>query len=84
MKLTRTPFVASALLLSTFVTAEDVLVSKRNLQKRFIDSDGNYNICKSIVHINYPTNPSQLFTTSMMSTLTLMSSDPVVRIVRIL
>lgn len=28
------------------VTAEDSLVSHQNLHKRFIDSEGNYNICE--------------------------------------
>lgn len=32
---------------------EDVLHSKRGLNKRFIDSEGNYNICKSYVPIGF-------------------------------
>ena len=40
----------SAVTLSAFISAEDVLYSQRGLQKRFIDSEGNYNI--SFYHIN--------------------------------
>jgi hypothetical protein len=37
---------SSVVLLSAFVGAEDVLHSRRNLGKRFIDEQGNYNICE--------------------------------------
>lgn len=37
---------ATALLSASFAAAEDVLHSKRNLGKRFIDDQGNYNICQ--------------------------------------
>lgn len=36
----------AALALAASVCAEDVLFSKR-MTKRFIDDDGNYNMCKS-------------------------------------
>lgn len=54
---TRSAFVASALLagaVSASASAseqvqEDSLHSKRNLGKRFIDEQGNYNICESAI-----------------------------------
>ncbi len=48
MKFAGSSIVASALLLGASAQdlVEDVLHSKRNLNKRFIDSDGNYNICE--------------------------------------
>ncbi|CZT50612.1 related to 5`-nucleotidase precursor [Rhynchosporium secalis] len=51
MKFTQSVIVASALLVGAFAQLqEDSLHSKRNLGKRFIDSQGNYNI--SFYHIN--------------------------------
>jgi 5'-nucleotidase len=37
-------FTLAALALATSVSAEDVLLSKR-LDKRFVDDNGNYNLC---------------------------------------
>ena len=49
---TRSAFVASALLVASASASEQVqedsLHSKRNLGKRFIDEQGNYNICESV------------------------------------
>lgn len=50
MKYSTTSVLSAALSLSALATADDVLYSKRNLQKRFIDSAGNYNM--SFYHIN--------------------------------
>jgi len=48
MKYSTTSLVAAAALSWAAVsTAEDVLYSKRALEKRFIDEQGNYNMCKS-------------------------------------
>ncbi|CAG8961542.1 hypothetical protein HYFRA_00013960 [Hymenoscyphus fraxineus] len=44
------PTLASLFGAAIAVAAEDVLVSRQNLHKRFIDSEGNYNI--SFYHIN--------------------------------
>ena len=50
---TRSVFVASALLIGAASASEqiqeDSLHSKRNLGKRFVDEQGNYNICESTI-----------------------------------
>lgn len=50
MKYSTTSVLSAALTLATFVSAEDALYSKRALNKRFIDADGNYNM--SFYHVN--------------------------------
>lgn len=40
-----TPVALIATSLLPFTAAEDVLYSKRSLNKRGLDEDGNYNIC---------------------------------------
>lgn len=45
MKLLHAFLVSSAALVGAVAT-EDVLYSQRTLQRRFIDDEGNYNICK--------------------------------------
>ena len=50
MKYSTTSVLSAALTLATFVSAEDVLYSKRALNKRFIDAQGNWNM--SFYHVN--------------------------------
>jgi hypothetical protein len=78
MKYSTTAVLSAALTLSSFVAAEDVLYSKRNLNKRFNDAQGNYNICKiSQRFLRIELTCFQLSTTLMTSMHTWTNSAPV-------